>query len=812
MAFEICFSVAMLFSLWLAAECDDLPFEVHQVECRDHYVWAVVELAFAGEDVHFEAVDETGIHPITEEYAAMCGYTASVLPLSGLVELRSSYFSCHTENKDGVFKLNFNLLVTHDGHLVRYNFNKTCTPAAAWSPREITCEVNYMEVSLRNEVTCSSVKMADDWNDALRAPYTSAVSDWQVVFQRAGEQSMPMNVSEARKQGYWFDLMDERLVFRTPYGQPDSFSTEMSGVPVEVVHATLFSRQSWVVIMVDLVAACSMDEGSYDNGYIMWDIPDMLHPLVSGIYDTQVNVGVNGKLEEQPVAEQRGYMVEKHNATVMISIPYNAEGGYRKSLHLMGDLYEYYVFHLYVEQISMDEDDVNTRLRFQKTLATPLLPRPVFTENRTVLEDRVFTVYLGDVPEDVKLTAVQLNGHMYIVPFINSSGHTITEVVHDNHTHDYTVQVPFDHHVVTEQFSREDEAIKHMLDINFTLTVLPENEHFYHHTSVYALTDASPPEFEANCSETGIIFKMDHRPFDYLWFISIGSERLTPELAAEHKYNMRNDSQSLVLEVPLFTDGYQYKNISLKGFLGTFEILVRDRNTSEVQRSTVKTCPFTRLEFIFCSTDGKMTVAADLSGMIPPGDPARSNLMDKYCGPREADETRALFSFPVNSCGSTVRLFKENVIYQNEILYTRKLRESTQLSDNSTEQFESDTVGVGHITTSPSLTEPETTTMKPTVTVTHTTPPTRRTRRPAVFQPAFHPPVRYVRVSPFRYLESLKRERIRIIDNEWQRKFQEACPDLCLQQDFTPSIFAVSLLGGRPLRASSSRTSPPNLP
>lgn len=53
----------------------------------------------------------------------------------------------------------------------------------------------------------------------------------------------------------------------------------------------------------------------------------------------------------------------------------------------MGDLYEYYVFHLYVEQISMDEDDVNTRLRFQKTLATPLLPRPVFTENRKFTAD-----------------------------------------------------------------------------------------------------------------------------------------------------------------------------------------------------------------------------------------------------------------------------------------------------------------------------------------------------------------------------------------------------------------------------------------
>lgn len=94
---------------------------------------------------------------------------------------------------------------------------------------------------------------------------------------------MPINLSEARKQGYAFDLTDGRLVFRTPYGQPDSFSTEVnlmqtvclvkfspkqvlifefflqvSGVPVEVVHATLFSRQSWVVLMVDLVAACSM--------------------------------------------------------------------------------------------------------------------------------------------------------------------------------------------------------------------------------------------------------------------------------------------------------------------------------------------------------------------------------------------------------------------------------------------------------------------------------------------------------------------------------------------------------------------------
>lgn len=118
--------------------------------------------------------------------------------------------------------------------------------------------------------------------------YTSAISDWQVMFQRAEQELAPINLTEAQDLGYTFDLTAGRLVFRTPYRQPDSFSTDVkiltcsnpvkaflevlpchlklmvesfsqvNGVPVEVVHATLFSRQSWIVLMVDLVAACSM--------------------------------------------------------------------------------------------------------------------------------------------------------------------------------------------------------------------------------------------------------------------------------------------------------------------------------------------------------------------------------------------------------------------------------------------------------------------------------------------------------------------------------------------------------------------------
>ncbi|XP_035503298.2 uncharacterized protein LOC118318071 isoform X3 [Scophthalmus maximus] len=765
--------LAFLLSVWRTAKCDQIPAGVLHTECRDRNFMMAVDLSFTGEAFRFEAVDGTGAYPITQQYAAECGYTVSVLPLAGHVELRASYFSCHAENKDDVFAFNFNLILAQGGYEVTYTTAKTCSPPLPWSPREVTCEVNYMEVSVRSTVTCPSDGKGEDLNAALKPKYSTATSDWQVMFQRAEVQLTPMDLSDAHKQGYVFDLTDGRLVFRTPYGQPDSISTEVNGVPVEVVHATLFSRQSWVVLMVDLVAACSMYEGSYDDhGYMMWETPEVLHPLVSGLHNTQINIGVNGELVEEPVAEERGYIVEKHNSTLEISIPYNAEGAYRKSV-VNGDLYEYYIFHLYLEQISMDGDHVDTRLRLHRTLATPLLQRPVFTENRTVPEEHAFTVYLGNVPEDVELSGGELNEHKCAVPFTNASGHTFAKVAYPNNTNGYILKVPFDDPVVIQQFSKEGHAIKHMLDINYTLTVLSENEPYYHLASVMALTDVSPPEFDAVCSESGIRFKLDHRPFDYLWYISIGSDLLTPELAAQHGYIISNNSRSLLLEVPLFTYGYEYKDISLKGFLGTFEILIRDHETSEVQRSTIKTCQFASTELIMCSTDGRMTVVADLSLAIPSGGmPARTNLNDKYCGPKEADDTRALFSFPLNSCGSMVKLGKENVTYENEIFFSKKLRSWKNPMDSSNEidgvkmqctypleglhrlfsayRFESDAVGVGRIVHSAHSTEDLHRPMEFTAMFQYPVP----VMRPVLVKPGNHGNVQHIKVS--NYLKNIK--------------------------------------------------------
>ncbi|TKS92865.1 hypothetical protein D9C73_027148 [Collichthys lucidus] len=683
------------------------------------------ELSFTGVKPRFEAVDKAGVFPITEQYAAKCGYSVSVLLLRGHVELRASYFSCHTDNKDDeVFTFNFNLIATHEGKDVTYALNKTCSPSLPWSPREVTCEANYMEVSVRSEVSCPS-GTKDDWN-ALKPAHDSITSDWQVMFQRAEEQLPPMNMSIARKQGYVFDVTN--------------------------------------------------DEGSYaDSGYMVWEIPEMLYP---GLDSTQLSFGLNGELVEQAVAEDKGYIVEKHNATVEISIPLDADGGYRKSI-VIDKLYEFYIFHLYFEQILVDEDRLETRVRFQRTLATPLLPRPIFTENQIVLEERTFTVYLGGVPADVELAAIYLNGQEYTASFTNASRHNVTQVVHPNNTHGYILKVPFDDPAVKLQFHKEAAVLEYGLYINFSLTVLPENMFYYHLASIALTTSVSPPAFDAVCSESGISFKLDHRPYDYLWEISIGSDLLTSELAAQHGYIMSNDSQSLLLDVPLFTHGYEYKNITLEEFFGTFEILVRDPETSEVQSSTIKTCPFTATELIMCSTDGRMTVVADLPLAIPDGgDPARITLIDPYCGPKEADGTRVLFSFPFNSCGFTVKLGRKNVSYENEIFYSH-LNMNETLS-NTTERvkiqctyplaglnrlflaykFESDTVGFGKIirTTEP-LSGLQSPTIRPPVALTTTRAAKRPAGTPAAFQPAAHPPAHYNGVSSIRNLFSGIRKR-----------------------------------------------------
>lgn len=88
-------------------------------------------------------------------------------------------------------------------------------------------------------------------------------------------------------------------------------------------------------------------EGSYDHsGYVVWKTTAALYPSHDA---TQINIGFNGRLVTQPTAMERGYIIDKDNSTILISIPYNAEEAQRKvrkHQHKRSDDSTYLIFKL----------------------------------------------------------------------------------------------------------------------------------------------------------------------------------------------------------------------------------------------------------------------------------------------------------------------------------------------------------------------------------------------------------------------------------------------------------------------------------
>lgn len=78
----------------------------------------------------------------------------------------------------------------------------------------------------------------------------------------------------------------------------------------------------------------------------------------------------------------------------------------------------------------------------------------VLTLPETNPEERVFTVYLGNIPFDVELVAIELNGQEISVPTAMQMGYSITRVPEDgDNTFAYILRVPFEDPFVVKQVS-----------------------------------------------------------------------------------------------------------------------------------------------------------------------------------------------------------------------------------------------------------------------------------------------------------------------------------------------------------------------
>uniref|UniRef100_A0A3B4UXA6 ZP domain-containing protein n=1 Tax=Seriola dumerili TaxID=41447 RepID=A0A3B4UXA6_SERDU len=625
-----------------------------QSECRDRYLWIQVASV---QTPRFEAVDGNGVHSISEQLASRCGYTISTFKMDGFTTFRASYYSCFTHNQnDEVFTFRFNVIVSGGGGWISRPVSAVCS-GLIWTHREIICEEDYMEAQ------------------------KTAGAAWQLMFLQSDGQVSSMSISEAQTQGYSLTTTTQRMVLRSQYKQPHAKVIMVDGVPVEVIQVSLLFKRKLMVAMIDMSMACTVNSGSFDGAWLLWDVPWIMTPLVEEAvrFESQnLSVGVEGVLLDEPTATTRGFSLVQQGRLVQIRVPLGAEGGYRKSL-VVNNMYKelYVIFLLYEHVFSLlheDSSSINTRHRMLRVLDTPLLCRPPFSLDQTISDDQVFSIYLGNIPADVILEEVWINRKQLMMAENVERAISISPVVHVNGSRAYELRLPFEDAAVHWMYLGGG-VVQYSIDINFTLTIMPQGDSYYHHTLITAqIFNAFPPEITAQCSDRGITFSLVRPPrAESLWEVGVDHEPLTSQLAAQRGYSLHHDTHKTNLEVPVFSIGYTYEGINLSDFYGTFKLLLRDSKTLEVQTSTSKRCLFKTEDMIVCSADGTMTVVMTPTATWPTVRPERTSLLDRTCGPKQADRSRVLFEFKVDSCGTRAMVGESYMVYENEILHDRQL-------------------------------------------------------------------------------------------------------------------------------------------
>ncbi|TWW68423.1 Zona pellucida sperm-binding protein 2 ZP1 [Takifugu flavidus] len=654
-----------------------------QSKCRDRYLWIHV---VSGRTPRFEAVDDHGVHSISQQLASQCGYTIRTSKMDGFTIFRASYYSCFTQNQnDEVFTFRFNVMVRDaHGHWTNQPVSAVCS-GFTLSDREIICEEDYMEVNVNRQSTCEGGDTGQTWQAAFAElkcvlqAQRMVSSVWQLMFLRGDEQVYSMSVSEAKKLGYSLTASAQRLVLRAQYNQPQAEIKMIEEVPVEVIRVSLFFKKKLMVLMLDMSMACAVNSSSFKDGWLLLEVPQVMSPLVGEGVDYQSNsirLGVDGMLLEESLAAARGIRVVQHGQKIQIGVPFGTEGGYRKSLVVKNSYKEtYMIFLLYEHIFSMlyeDGSSIDTRHRLLRKLGTPLICHIPFTINQTVADNQVFSVYLGNIPVDVVLEDLWINGKQ--LQMSEKLGYSIKYSVHNNGSKAYQLQLPFKDSVVQQMYLGEG-VVQYSIDINFTLTIMPQRESYYHQTTITArVFDAFPPEITAQCLDRAIVFSVaGSSQTQTLWEVGVDKTPLTSELAVQRGYLLSVQNQKTVLEIPLFSIGYTYEEINLSNFYATFELLLRDPKSLAVQTSTSKRCLFKTQDMMVCSTDGTMTVVAALSSTWPSVKPERTTLLDPACVPKQTDGSRVLFEFKVDSCGTKNMVGDTYMVYENEIFHNRQL-------------------------------------------------------------------------------------------------------------------------------------------
>uniref|UniRef100_A0A3B5B8X2 Uncharacterized LOC103372656 n=1 Tax=Stegastes partitus TaxID=144197 RepID=A0A3B5B8X2_9TELE len=534
---------------------------------------------------------------LTPSLASQCGFSMKIDHL-GNAMIYASLQNCFAQNvNDEAFTTAFQLRL-HGSQLAEdeiYPVAETCH-YPTWACREILCDHNYMEVSVKMPTPDDYVLPENPIPDGHKQPVNTGNTGFRtttITFFTPEEKVM--KVTDAQRSGHGIANTPKRLVVRSPQASPETYTQNVAGVLMRVVKTSTVFEKKWLVTRIDAAAACPLLDGSvyFTADTITCYLPRHIDPLISSGQSKllEVHMGIEGQRLEAAEIEARHYSLSVTDTYIVIVIPIGAVGGHFKSQVQNGQYHVSYTIDLMIEVLwTEDATHENTRYKVLFPITTPLLPRPPQVTDRTVAAERVFKLEFGYFLPDVALVNITFPSEVLSVTECQARGINVLEHMSPNSSHKaFTLEVPFKDPVVS-QTSQAGFTV-YALHLSFGLVVLDDYTPFSHAAYAEAvLEDVVPPSVSGGCDHQNFYILVKYGSQGFNFQTSVGNLMLTENMAQQ--YGFTENGTHFSFAVPFFAPPVVFEAIESSSIRSRLDVTLRNLETNTIIKEFSVACNF----------------------------------------------------------------------------------------------------------------------------------------------------------------------------------------------------------------------------
>ncbi|KAK2864323.1 hypothetical protein Q7C36_003477 [Tachysurus vachellii] len=637
------------------------------LECLGNVMKLTLDRSLSfGRQLKVEALNGSQSVMLTGALASQCGYSIESDPW-GNTRIYTSLLSCFTHNHGDVV-FDTGLRLQFYGNQMSDNVlevEKTCE-YNQWASREILCERNFMEVSVhRGRLDVNLPKQPRPMVSGFSVDQqvsTTLSNIWRMVFYTPKEK--PMMLDEVREAGYGVSMTSTRLVLRSPYNTPDTYTEDVNGVQMKVFKVSTYFKKAWSVTIVDGAAVCPTGGLHFTDKLITWYMPQYISPLMTAPNHQvlEIYMGINGKRLNQTEMNARGYTMMMTEHQIIITLPVGGPDGYYKSSVLDNEYHVTYSVEPMLEMLWMEGKSEITRYKVHYPIITPPEHRQPHITNLTAEDSDMFHITLGSFLPDVELLNITLSNGVMSVDEANERGLNLQEHLFPNGSKVFSIKVPFSDPSVLRTHVKLMNMV-YRLPITFGLLVLPEFIPFSHFALVEATReDVAMIYMNGVCDDRNFYITIEHGNQSVNFRVRVGTRDLSADLYRE--YSVKENGTHLDLTVPFLAQDVVFEKANQSSVRARINVVITHNDWQFKNFSLACTFPLIMTE---CFANGSITALAVKVKSASQVIPSQLTLRDPSCKPAFSNNRFAYFSFDASSCKTTRRFHDGIMTYENTI-------------------------------------------------------------------------------------------------------------------------------------------------